>query len=283
MSDLLRPELLTVDGRTYRALYKPGGATQQQRRRGYDAKEHGEEEDWGASGAGGTGGWQEEEPEDEPSVDIVQEGDGFVARLGLDSEVGRGGGRVAECLLEATAHSCMCHFAVAAARRRHAAHDALPPPRPCPSTAVPIADWAGWAHAEAHRRRHGRPHRIPQPQRAAAGGWQHHVVDVPPTTAETVPPSIHPSTRTLKTASRHWLRCAAPVWRYAPPAGARSSALRTGQGSQPCRDARPPLRVPAACLAGRRCRRRPGGGARRQQGGSGPRLHPVGAPGQPAA
>lgn len=91
--DILSPHLLTVDGRTYRALYSPGAAPQQHRRRNRDAEEVEEEEEgWAASGINGgrgvsTVGWQEE-PEEEPSVDILQEGDGYVARLGLDAEVG---------------------------------------------------------------------------------------------------------------------------------------------------------------------------------------------------
>ncbi len=91
MTDLLCPELLVVDGRTYRALYSPGRLSQQHQKHARSAEELGEEEEeWGASGTGGNGGWQEE-AEEEPSVDIEQEGDGFVARLGLDSEVIRGG------------------------------------------------------------------------------------------------------------------------------------------------------------------------------------------------
>lgn len=91
MTDLLCPEFLVVDGRTYRALYSPGRPVQQHQKHARNVEElGGEEEEWGASGTGGTGGWQEE-AEEEPSVDIVQEGEGFVARLGLDSEVIRGG------------------------------------------------------------------------------------------------------------------------------------------------------------------------------------------------
>lgn len=89
MGDLLHCELVEVDGRLYRALYAPGGHRAQplgHQQQPYAAAEA-TDEDWDRGG--GAGGWDGgEEDEDDASVYIAQEGESYVARLFLDSEVG---------------------------------------------------------------------------------------------------------------------------------------------------------------------------------------------------
>lgn len=101
MTELLHPELLDVDGRVYRVLAtspadasgrRPALHAHQPRQRHYEAEDDAGEEEgsWGVGGeaAGGGGGGGEEQA----SVPIRQEGDSFVARMRLDSEVRSGSG-----------------------------------------------------------------------------------------------------------------------------------------------------------------------------------------------
>lgn len=102
MTDLLHPELLDVDGRVYRVLgnaaasgsgRRPGPHPQQQRQRHYETEDDAGDDDgsWGGGGEpAGSGGADEEEA----SVPIRQEGDSFVARMCLDSEVRDGMGKL---------------------------------------------------------------------------------------------------------------------------------------------------------------------------------------------
>lgn len=102
MTDLLNVELLSIDGRTYRALYSPHGgyraqSQHRQRRGGYEADAV-DDEEWAGvqggaqGGARGTAGWDggggsDDGEEGDTSVDILQEGESFVGRLRLDAEV----------------------------------------------------------------------------------------------------------------------------------------------------------------------------------------------------
>ena len=95
MTDLLHPELLDVDGRVYRVLAnaaasgsgrRPGPHPQQQLQRHYEAEDDAGDDagSWGGGGGpAGSGGADQKEA----SVPIRQEGDSFVARMRLDSEV----------------------------------------------------------------------------------------------------------------------------------------------------------------------------------------------------
>ncbi|PRW60326.1 activating signal cointegrator 1 complex subunit 1 [Chlorella sorokiniana] len=99
MTDLLHPELLDVDGRVYRVLAtslasasgrRPGSHPQRTQQRHYEAGDDaGEEESsWGGGGgeAVGCGGGGSQNDE-QASVPIRQEGDSFVARMRLDSDL----------------------------------------------------------------------------------------------------------------------------------------------------------------------------------------------------
>lgn len=100
MTDLLQPELLELDGRVYRVLAslsastsgrRPASHSQQLRQKHYDAEEDAGEDggSWGGGGGDAAGGGAGGEDEEQASVPIRQEGDSFVARMRLDSEVRR--------------------------------------------------------------------------------------------------------------------------------------------------------------------------------------------------